>query len=60
MLQMYAGETSLPGGMSEEEDKTIEDTLVSSTTNSFIQVISVYIAVKHLRRYIGYFLDLIT
>ena len=33
-LQMYAGGTSLPGGMSEEEDKTIEDTSVSSTINS--------------------------
>ena len=35
-LQTYAGDTSLPGGhgMSEEEDKTIEDTSVSSTINS--------------------------
>ena len=33
-LQTYAGDTLLPGGMSEEEDKTIEDTSVSSTINS--------------------------
>ena len=51
----YAGDTSLPGGMSEEEDKTIEDTLVSSTTNSFVQVISDYSTVKEVY---GYFLDL--
>ena len=33
---MYAGDTSLPGGhgMLEEEEKTIEDTSVSSTINS--------------------------
>ena len=35
-FQTYAGDTSLPGGhgMSEEEDKTMEDTSVSSTINS--------------------------
>ena len=35
-FQTYAGDTSLSGGhgMSEEEDKTIEDTSVSSTINS--------------------------
>ena len=61
-LQTYAGDTSLPGGMSEEEDKTIEDTSVSSTiqflTFFCLNDIS-YSAVKHSRRYIGYFLDLI-